>query len=310
MLMDTLRGLESFIRSVEEGSIAAAARRLGITPAAASQNIARLERLLGTRLLQRTTRKLGLTESGQVYYDQARHIVHDLENAAVAVSALNGEPRGPLKIAASVTFGRHVVAPLVPAFVARHPQVRIELVITDRAVDHIGEGIDISVRFGELLEPSLVARRLATVPMVICASPDYIARRGRPATPEDLARHDCLVYRFALHGRLFQWTFLRDGVLFEPELGAKIISNDIDTLKEMAVAGAGITRLGAFIADPLIEKGLLVPLFDRDSGSVITSGGHASFDFYACYLDRHAETPKIRAFIDHMVASLKGRWHV
>lgn len=308
MIMDTLRGVESFIRSVEEGSIAGAARRLGITPAAASQNIARLERSLGTRLLQRTTRKLGLTESGQVYYDRVRHVIADLEQAGEAVSSLQDAPRGPLKIAASVAFGRHVVAPLVPAFVARYPDVRVELLITDAAVDHIREGVDISVRFAEQLEPSLIARRLATVPMLLCASPDYIARRGRPKKPEDLVHHDCLVYRFAVHGRLFQWTFLQDGTLFEPAIEAKIVSNDIDTLTEMALAGAGIARLGAFISEPLIDKGMLVPLFDRDPGTPGAITGHAPFDFYACYLDRQAETPKIRAFIDHAVAALKGRW--
>ncbi|OBZ95984.1 LysR family transcriptional regulator [Pararhizobium polonicum] len=306
--MDTLRGIESFIRSVEEGSIAAAARRLGITPAAASQNIARLERDLGTRLLQRTTRKLGMTESGRVYFDRVRHIVHDLELAATAISSLQDTPRGPLKIAASVAFGRHVVAPLVPAFAARYPEVDIELVITDRVTDHIAEGIDVSVRFADQLEPSLVARKLATVPMMICASPDYIARKGRPARPEDLIHHDCLIYRFAAHGRLFRWTFLRDGLLFEPEVHARIVSNDIDTLTEMTMAGAGIARLGAFIVEPLLKRGLLVPLFGPSSGADTAITGHAPFDFYACYLDRHAQTPKIRAFIDHMVQNLKGRW--
>ena len=329
MIMDTLRGVESFIRSVEEGSIAAAARRLGITPAAASQNIARLERSLGTRLLQRTTRKLGLTESGQVYYDRVRHVIADLEQAGEAVSSLQETPRGPLKIAASVAFGRHVIAPLVPAFVARHPDIRVELVITDSVVDHIREGVDISVRFAEQLEASLIARKLATVPMVLCASPAYLERRGRPRGPEDLLHHDCLVYRFAGHGRLFHWTFLNNGVLFERAIEAKLISNDIDTLTEMAIAGAGIARLGAFICEPLIAQGLLMPLFSRYPGELPEPGklpepvalpergeasgagvttSHTPFDFYACYVDRQAETPKIRAFIDHAVTSLKGRW--
>ncbi|WEX78338.1 LysR family transcriptional regulator [Sinorhizobium numidicum] len=306
--MDTLRGVESFVRSVEEGSIAAAARKLGITPAAASQNIARLERTLGTRLLSRTTRQLGLTESGRIYYDRVRGVIHDLEQAAAAVSMLNDEPRGSLKIASSVTFGRHVIAPLVPPFAARHPDVSIELVITDRSTDHIGEGIDISIRFGQQLEPGLIARKLASVPMMICAAPSYIARRGRPETPEELQHHDCLTYRFAVHGRLFRWGFVRDGARFEPELRSTIISNDIDTLAQMAIAGAGVARLGAFIANPLIEQGLLVPLFSGDTTRGIASVDHEPLDFYACFLDRHAETPKIRAFIEHAVKSLKGRW--
>lgn len=306
--MDTLRGIESFVRSVEEGSIAAAARKLGITPASASQNIARLERVLGTRLLSRTTRQLGLTESGRVYFDRVRGVVEDLELAAVAVASLNQKPRGSLKIASSVAFGRHVVAPLVPSFAERHPEVSIELVVTDREIDHIGEGIDISVRFGLQLEPGLIARKLASVPMIICAAPSYIERRGRPQQPEDLMHHDCLVYRYAGHGRIFRWGFVRDGLRFEPELKATIVSNDIDTLAEMAIAGAGITRLGAFIATDLIARGLLVPLFGGAPREGIANTDHEPFDFYACFVDRQAETPKVRAFIDHAVQSLKGRW--
>ncbi|MBP1870420.1 DNA-binding transcriptional LysR family regulator [Ensifer adhaerens] len=306
--MDTLRGVESFVRSVEEGSIAAAARKLGITPASASQNIARLERTLGTRLLSRTTRQLGLTESGRVYFDRVRSVVHDLELAAVAVASLNAEPRGSLKIASSVAFGRHVVAPLVPSFAERHPEVSIELVVTDREIDHIGEGIDISVRFGLQLEPGLIARKLASVPMVICASPSYIKRHGRPERPEDLIHHHCLVYRYAGHGRIFRWGFVRDGLRFEPELKATIVSNDIDTLAEMAIAGAGITRLGAFIATDLIARGLLVPLFGGVPCEGVANTDHEPFDFYACFVDRQAETPKVRAFIEHAAQSLKGRW--
>lgn len=306
--MDTLRGVESFVRSVEEGSIAAAARKLGITPASASQNIARLERALGTRLLSRTTRQLGLTESGRVYFDRVRSVVHDLELAAVAVASLNAEPRGSLKIASSVAFGRHVVAPLVPSFAERHPEVSIELVVTDREIDHIGEGIDISVRFGLQLEPGLIARKLASVPMVICASPSYIKRHGRPERPEDLIHHHCLVYRYAGHGRIFRWGFVRDGLRFEPELKATIVSNDIDTLAEMAIAGAGITRLGAFIATDLIARGLLVPLFGGVPCEGVANTDHEPFDFYACFVDRQAETPKVRAFIEHAAQSLKGRW--
>ncbi|WP_139110004.1 LysR family transcriptional regulator [Ensifer sp. LC163] len=308
IIMDTLRGIESFVRSVEEGSIAAAARKLGITPASASQNIARLERALGTRLLSRTTRQLGLTESGRVYFDRVRSVVHDLELAAVAVASLSPEPRGSLKIASSVAFGRHVVAPLVPSFAERHPEVSIELVVTDREIDHIGEGIDISVRFGLQLEPGLIARKLASVPMIICAAPSYIERRGRPKQPEDLIQHHCLVYRYAGHGRIFRWAFVRDGLRFEPELKATIVSNDIDTLAEMAIAGAGITRLGAFIATDLIERGLLVPLFGGAPCEGIANTDHEPFDFYACFVDRQAETPKVRAFIEHAVQSLKGRW--
>ncbi len=154
----------------------------------------------------------------------------------------------------------------------------------------------------------LIARKLASVPMVICASPSYIERHGRPERPEDLIHHHCLVYRYAGHGRIFRWGFVRDGLRFEPDLKATIVSNDIDTLAEMAIAGAGITRLGAFIARDLIARGLLVPLFGGAPCEGVANTDHEPFDFYACFVDRQAETPKVRAFIEHAAQSLKGRW--
>ncbi|QRM54681.1 LysR family transcriptional regulator [Sinorhizobium sp. BG8] len=304
--MDTLKGIEAFVRSVEEGSIAAAARRLGITPAAASQSIARLEKSLGTRLLQRTTRRLGLTESGKVYFGRVRGVIEDLDLAAAAIAPRDDTPRGELRIASSVAFGRHVLAPAVSSFIQRYPDVSVELVMHDGAIDHIAESIDISVRFGQQLEPALIARKLVSVPMPICASPSYIARKGMPKTPEELEHHDCLIYRLPVHGRLFRWAFLRDGVRFEPKLRATVVSNDIDTLAELALSGAGIARIGSFISAPLIEKGKLVPLFAGDPSAGIAAVEHEPFDFYACYLDRHAQTAKVRAFIDHTQRTLRS----
>ncbi|OLP57663.1 LysR family transcriptional regulator [Rhizobium rhizosphaerae] len=315
--MDNLRPIECFVRAAELGSIAAAARKLGITPAAASQNIARLEETLGTRLMRRTTRRLALTEAGRVYLERVAPLLEALERAGDAAVALGGRPRGRLKIACSIAFGRHVLARLLPRFLAAYPEIAVELALGDISADHLGDDIDVSIRFQNQLEPGLISRRLLTVPIHLVASPAYLARAGTPKTPEALKDHDCLAFRFARNGRILPWGFVRDGARFEPPLGVKIVANDIDTLATLALAGQGITRLGAFLADPLIEEGRLVSLFARpgDGAALGTAAeGAPSFadpeplEIYVCVVDRLAETAKIRAFIDFAVEMLKGPW--
>lgn len=305
--MDTLRGIESFVRAVEEGSIAAAARRLGISPAAASQNIARLESYLNLRLLVRTTRSLGLTDSGQLYYDKVRLLIQDLEQANAAIAGLHSEPQGRLRIASTAAFGRHVLAPLIPGFNARFPRISIEIITTDRSVDHIQEAVDISIRIKQQLEESMVARRIATIPTVFCASPAYIARAGEPCQPEDLRHHDCLVFRVPVSGRFLRWGFIRDGLRFEPEVKVAMVSDDIDVLARLAVAGGGVTRLAAFLAKPYLASGALQQLF--------LPARHAAFyaeieplDFYLCVRDHYQFTPKVRAFMDYIVEALPDEW--
>ncbi|OLP61840.1 LysR family transcriptional regulator [Xaviernesmea oryzae] len=313
--MDNLRQVECFVRAAELGSIAAAARKLGITPAAASQNIARLEKALGTRLMRRTTRALALTESGRVYLERVAPLLDALERAGEAVLAINARPQGPLKIACSVAFGRYVIAGLLPRFLAAYPEISVELALGDIVVDHLSDDVDISIRFQNQLEPGLISRKLLSVPLYIVAAPAYLARAGTPPTPEALKEHDCLAFRFARDGRLLPWGFIRDGARFEPPLRPKIIANDIDTLATLALSGMGITRLGAFIADPLLAQGRLVSLFERPAdkarqaaGSQLSFADPEPLDIYVCVVDRLAETPKIRAFIDFAVAALKGPW--
>lgn len=303
--MDTLRGIESFVKAVETGSIAAAARVLGISAAAASQNIARLESWLGVRLLTRTTRSLALTDSGTVYFEQVKHVIRDLELAHSAVTEYHGEPQGRLRIASSAAFGRHVLAPRLPAFQKRYPRLAIELITTDRSVDHITEQVDISIRIREQLEDGLVARRIACVPSIFCASPDYLTRAGVPQTPEDLQHHDCLVFRVAADGRLLRWFFLRDGVRFDTQVKVAMVSDDIDVLTRAAVAGGGVTRIADFIARPWLDSGALVELFAEPETA---QAEVEPLDFYLCVRDRYELTPKVRHFIDYLVESLPEQW--
>ena len=305
--MDTLRGIESFVKAVESGSIASGARLLGISAAAASQNIARLEASLGIRLLTRTTRSLALTESGERYFAQVRNVLRDLELARSNATLQHDHPQGRLRIASSAAFGRYVLAPMLPAFSARYPRIACELSTTDRSVNHIQESMDVSIRIPQQLEDGLVARHIASVPSLYCASPAYLHKAGVPDTPEALREHDCLAFKVAVDGRLMPWRFVRDGVRFEAPIRVALVSDDIDVLARAAVSGGGITRLAAFVAEPLLESGqlqqLFVPLQGAANQAIIEP-----LDYYLCVRDRHELTPKVRAFIDHVTQSLRDDW--
>jgi len=305
--MDSLRGIESFIRAVELGSIAAAARALEISPAAASQNIARLEKQLGLRLLTRTTRSLALTDSGGLYYQRVNGIVQQLDTAKQEVTALHGEVQGRLCIASTAAFARHVLAPLLPEFSRLFPRINVELVATDRSVDHIKEGVDISVRIKQQLEDGLVAKHIAKVPSLFCASPNYIQRSGCPTTPEALQQHQCLVFRLPVNGRILPWAFVRDGVRFEANVNVAMVSDDIDVLARLAIAGGGITRLAAFVAEPYIASGQLQQLFKPNKAANVQAEIEP-LDFYLCVHDRHAKTPKVQAFMDYLQGVLPEHW--
>lgn len=303
--MNIIGAITSFVRVVECGSIAAAARALGVSAAAVSQNIARLEAHLETRLLSRTTRHMALTEAGTAYYGKVRHIPRELDLARQAVSK-GADLQDHLRIATTAAFGRHVLAAMLPSFRARYSTLTIELISTDRRVNHLQEGIHVSIRIPPQLEERLVARPIASVPFVICASPAYLQAAGRPASPEDLMHHACLVLRYPTDGRFLPWGFIRDGVRFDAPVNAAFVSDDIDILARMAVNGGGITRLASFVAQPLLDKGELLALFDEDA----CPGAHAvpePLQFYACVTDHQGLTPKVRAFLDHLQAHLSTR---
>ncbi|WP_194789430.1 LysR family transcriptional regulator [Pseudomonas sp. UFMG81] len=307
--MDLLNAIRSFIKVVEAGSIAGGARALGLSPAAVSQNLARLEAHLQVRLLTRTTRSMALTPPGCQYYERVRHIERELLLAEQALTTPDSEPQGRLCIASTSAFGRHVLAPLIPAFSARYPLLSIELVMSDRKVNHAREDVDVSLRITPQLEDHLLARHIATIPFICCASPGYLASAGRPTTPEAMHDHSCLVFRYPVDGRFLPWGFMRDGLRFEPRFGKVLISDDIDALTQMALNDGGITRLAEFIVRPHLEAGRLVPLFEySDSGQAYAQT--EPMDIYLCLADRFAMTTKVRAFTDYLQASLGDRWRV
>lgn len=291
--MDVLGLISNFIRVVEHGSIAAAARGKGMSPAAVSQSLSRLETHLGVRLISRTTRSMTLTESGKRYFEKVRHIPHDIDLASQA-AALETKPKGTLCIATTTAFGRYVIAPLMPAFKASFPDIDVELISTDRNVDHRLEGIDVSIRIEAQLNDQLIARKIASLPFIFCAAPAYLARAGIPQTPEELSRHACLVFRYPTDGRFLPWTFKINGQPVNAKLNPQFISDDIDIIAKIAENGGGIARLASFIAQPLIDSGRLTPLFcDSDAESL-------PMNIYACVNERSALNSKVRAFIEFL----------
>lgn len=256
--MDRFEAMRGFVAAVDEGSLAAAGRRLGHSPAAMTRALESLERRLGARLLQRTTRSLSLTRAGERYLAACRQVLAELAAAERAAQHEEREPRGLLTITAPATFGRLHVRPVVDAFLARQPGLRIRLLLLDRVIDLVAEGMDAAIRIGQLPDSSLRTLRLGEVRQIAVASPDYIARRGRPSRPQDLRRHDCIVFAGGSAGET--WSFARPGggrrlsVRLEPRLNV----NDAFSAIGSATEGHGITRVLSYQAEQELVSDKLV----------------------------------------------------
>lgn len=295
--MDKLDAMNAFTRVVIHGSYAEAARSLGLTRSAVSKAVMELEHLLGARLLDRSTRRVAPTEAGLAYHERCLDILARVEETEERVSRLHDEPKGVLEVNAPVSFGVLHLAPAVADFMAAHPDLKIELALTDRFVDPIEEGVDVTVRIARLGDSSLVARRLAPARRVIVAAPDYLARRGRPETPEDLARHDCLVYGHTT--TLQRWQLTRDGAALEVAIGSVLCSNNGDVLRTAALAGRGLTLLPTFMVGDDLAAGRLVTVLDDHPP--------AELGIYALYAPNRYLAAKTRVFIDHLVARFGPR---
>lgn len=240
--MDKLRAMETFVHIVEGGSLTAAAGALGTSLPSVVRQLAALESALDVRLLNRTTRRLALTDEGREYYERAKRLLADVEDAEAALSARRVEPRGRLRVTASVLFGRLHVAPAVNDFVAKHPAVRVELVLLDRSVDLIEEGLDVGIRIGELPDSSLVAVPVGATRRVVCASPGYLKRHGRPDSPEQLVGHRCVGFTGLSPDH--EWRFSRAGRSLRLKVEPVLASNQIDVALEACREGLG---LGQFL---------------------------------------------------------------
>jgi DNA-binding transcriptional LysR family regulator len=289
--LDRLAALGAFVRVAETRSFSEAARRLGASKSAVSRHVAALEAELGVRLFHRTTRSLTLTEAGRAYVEQVSRILGELEAADASISRLQAAPRGRLRVSTPMSFGILHLAQAIPDFLTRYPEVEIDLSLSDRFVDLVEEGYDLAVRIGRLAESSLIARRLAPIHMVVCASPDYLAARGRPAVPEDLARHDCLRYRSEAAAE--SWAFVTpEGKPLSVDVAGRVRANNGDTLRMAALKGLGLAYLPTFIVGGDLQAGTLV--------SVLTGHMPADMAAYAVYPTTRHLSLKVRAFVDFL----------
>lgn len=292
--METLANLESFVRSAEGGSFSEAARRLALTPAAVSRNVAMLERNLGVRLFQRSTRKLTLTEAGEQFLAAIGGNLQALQNAIAAVSTEDGEPAGVLKLSLAPTFGMSHILPLLPEFLARYPRVRPEWHFENRAVDLIAEGYDAAIGGGFELAPGVVARALAPAHIIAVAAPAYLARHTPPADPSGLGELDGIVMRSLSSGLIRTWSMRNaQGDEAVAVIRDTIVVNDPAALRESARLGLGVTLVSVPDVLPWLESGELVRVLPRwwaDAGAI---------SLY--YASRTLLPGKTRAFIDFVV---------
>lgn len=288
--MDRLAEYESFLAVSRAGRFSQAADDLGVSPSAISKQIKALEERLGVRLFNRTTRRVALTDEGRAFSERIQSILSELADAESAVAAGAVEPRGVLRVGAPMDFGRLHLAEPIARFAASQPRLEVEIELSDRFVDLIEEGLDVVVRIGELADSSVVARRLAPCRRVICASPDYLDRQGRPATVEALAAHRRIGYAYEAER---SWTFdSEDGpVRVDVPIGHR--SNNGEMTRAMVVAGLGLALLPTFIVCDDLRAGRLVPLLADRLSSVIP--------IQAVYPHRKHLSAKVRAFVDHLV---------
>jgi DNA-binding transcriptional LysR family regulator len=245
-------------------------------------------------LLIRNTRKLAVTELGQEFYERARRILAEVEDAEHAMSLRRAGPRGLLRVSAPMSFGMMHLSPLVAMFLREHGDVRFDMELSDRTVDVVGEGFDMAIRIGTLADSTLVAQKLVDVRMVACCSPGYVRRRGAPAAPADLERHSCLLYG---HGGVVSWEFVVDGVVKSVEVRGPLRANNGDLIRDAAVAGLGIVRLPDFIVADALRSGQLVPVLEAFLPGATS--------VYAVYPQHRQSSVAIRAFVEFLRKHLK-----
>jgi DNA-binding transcriptional LysR family regulator len=293
---ETLGDIAIFAAVVREGSFTRAADKLELSTSQVSKCVNRLERTLGARLLQRTTRRLRLTEAGSALYENSSAALAAIDDAKLAVSRLQGAPRGRLKVSSSTAFGTMQLPRVVADLGRQHPELEIELVLEDRHVDLVREGIDVAIRItGEATDSGMVYRRLAPNRQVICASPAYIGRRGLPRTPADLAGHDCIAHSAPTTPRVWHLTG-PEGERVSVQINGRPTINSALAVRQAALEGLGIIELNSYLVGEDIVAGRLVRLLPQYRPREL--------HIYAVYAERRFLAPKIRVFVDAMLARI------
>jgi DNA-binding transcriptional LysR family regulator len=289
--MDRFQAVACFTRVVEAGSFAGAAKRLGVSVSSVSRLVADLEAHLGTRLLNRTTRRISLTEAGRVFHERAVQLLADLDEAEASAAQGAAMPTGTLRLSCPVTFGTEHVAPAVAEFMRRYPAVKLEIELSDRAVDLVDEGFDAAVRIGDVRGQNLVARRVGTARLVCCASPGYLVAHGEPRVPEDLGKHACLLYQYA--PQRDTWLFTgKDGAERRVRVSGPVFANNGAFLAALARQGIGIAYAPDFIVGDDLRAGRLTAIlrnYTKSTGAI-----------HVVYPSRRHLSAKVRAFAEFM----------
>ena len=288
--MGQFRQISTFVEVVARGSLSAAARAEGIAPAMIGRRLDALESRLGVKLLQRTTRKLVLTNEGSAFLEDCQRILAELEEAESAVAERSAKATGHLQVSAPAGFGRQHVAPLLPSFVAEHRDVTVNLNLNDRLVDVIGEGVDVAIRIASLSDSSLVGVKLADNQRVLVATPAYLKRNGTPRTLADLARHNCLA--ISSEGSQRGWTFRDNGKIVTMKVAGNMVCNDGAVLHDWALAGKGLAWRSMWEVHGEISAGKLRTVLDEFSAP--------GNDIYAVFAQRRHLPLRIRAFVDFL----------
>lgn len=286
--------LAVFVRTVDLGSFASVGAETGLTASGVSRIVTRLERRLGARLLHRTTRRLVLTQEGETFLVHARSILASIAAAEADVASVHGRPQGAIRVNSGTAFARHRLARLLPQFMERYPEITVDVSVSDRRIDPITDQIDVTIRVGPLADSDLIAVRLGEVRRIIAGSLRYLERHGVPEQATDLMRHNCL--QLSGFSRLAQWPFFEAGKRIMVPVGGAIRSDSADFLLDLAVAGAGLVRLGDFLGEAALRDGKLVPLLshchDPDPQPIT-----------ALILPGRQAIPRVRAFVDFLKAS-------
>jgi DNA-binding transcriptional LysR family regulator len=295
--MDRFQEMSIFRAVVDAGSFTQAAERLGLSKAAVSRSITQLESRLCIRLLNRTTRRLSVTEEGQTFHARCTSLLAELDEAEAEITVRSGQALGLLRVAAPLSFGVAHLASLWGDFLARHPQLRLEVSLNDRVVDLVEEGFDVAIRIGRLTDSSLISRRLASTPLMLCASPRYLRRHGTPRQPQDLGQHDVLAYSLFASGNL--WTLTKAGETEQVRVVPRLTANNGDTCVQAALHHAGIVLQPHFLVQDALREGALVP--------VLKDWSAGELGIHAVYPGRAHVGPKVRLLIDELARRLPGR---
>ena len=291
MATDVLTGMRVFTTVVDAGSFASAADKLDLSRGMTSRYVAQVENHLGVRLLNRTTRRLSLTEAGNDYYQRATQVLALVEDAERAATQETAEPRGTLRINTSVAFGARHLGDAISDYLQRYPQVKADLTLNDRVVDIIEEGFDVALRIARQIDPGLVARPITHARLVACASPEYLKKYGTPKSPADLTHHNCLSYAYS--GHQHAWDFTRRGREQTVKVAGNLHGNNGEILCHAATSGLGVIVQPTFLVYELLRARKLVRILEGWEADALT--------IYAVYPSRQFLTPKVRSFIDFLV---------